>query len=58
MYLGLIEERAKKTIDKYETMSLNAQDAGVFFNALAKSVRFNKKIEAAFQEHHERVISK
>lgn len=39
-------------------MSLNTQDAEVFFNALAKPVHFNKKIEAAFQEHHERVISK
>lgn len=49
---------AEKTIHEHEMMSLNARDSEAFFNALTKSVRFNKKLTAAFEEHDQRVTSK
>lgn len=49
--------RAEKTVHEHEAMSLNAQDAEAFFNALNKPVRFNKKLAAAFEEHDQRVSS-
>ncbi|AWK42055.1 DUF1778 domain-containing protein [Photorhabdus laumondii subsp. laumondii] len=49
---------AEKTIHEYEVMSLNNRDSEVFFNALVKSVRFNKKLADAFEEHNQRVINK
>lgn len=50
--------RAEKTIHKYEVLTLNGQDSGAFFKALAKPVRFNDTLTAAFKEHDLRVISK
>jgi len=49
---------AEKTIQKHEVMVLNAQDSEDFFNALAKPVDLNKKLQDALQEHDARVISK
>lgn len=49
---------AEKTIHEHEVMSLNSRDSEVFFNALAKPIRFNKKLAAAFEEHDLRVTSK
>ncbi|MDH5553117.1 MAG: DUF1778 domain-containing protein [Nitrosomonas sp.] len=50
--------RAEETIQKHETMSLNANDADVFFNALAAPVQFNNTLTAALKEHSKRVTSK
>ncbi|WP_275097477.1 DUF1778 domain-containing protein [Sedimenticola hydrogenitrophicus] len=49
---------AEKTIHEHEVMSLNSRDSEVFFNALVKPIRFNKKLVAAFEEHDQRVTSK
>lgn len=49
---------AEKTIHEHEVMSLNSRDSEAFFNALAKPVRFNKKLAAAFEEHDQRVTGK
>jgi uncharacterized protein (DUF1778 family) len=49
---------AEKTIHEHEVMSLNSRDSEVFFNALVKPIRFNKKLAAAFEEHDQRVTSK
>lgn len=49
---------AEKTIHEHESMQLNEQDAQRFFDALAKSVRFNKKLIEALSEHERRVDSK
>lgn len=49
---------AEKTIHEHEVMSLNNRDSEAFFNALAKPIRFNKKLAAAFEEHDQRVTSK
>lgn len=51
-------DRAEKTIHEHEVMSLNARDSEVFFNALAKPIRFNEKLADAFDEHDRRVTSK
>jgi len=51
-------ERAEKTIQEHEVMSLNAHDSDVFFNALAEPIRFNNKLKIAFEEHERRVSSK
>jgi len=48
---------AEKTIHEHEAMSLNSRDSEVFFNALAKPIRFNEKLTAAFEEHDQRVTS-
>ena len=50
--------QAEETIKKHEQLRLNAQDAEVFFNAIAAPVKFNKKLIAAFDEHQKRVTSK
>jgi uncharacterized protein (DUF1778 family) len=49
---------AEKTIHEHEVMRLNSRDSETFFNALAKPVSFNKKLQAAFEEHDQRVTSK
>lgn len=46
---------AEKAVQAHEVMSLNAQDAETFFNALAAPVRFNRKLTGAFKEHDKRV---
>jgi len=50
--------RAEKTIQEHEVMTLNANDAEMFFNALAVPMRFNGKLNSAFKEHGRRVINK
>ena len=49
---------AEKTIHEHESIQLNEQDAQRFFDALAKPVRFNKKLTEALVEHDRRVDSK
>ncbi len=49
---------AEKTIHEHESIRLNEQDAQRFFDALAKPVRFNKKLTEALVEHDRRVDSK
>ena len=49
---------AEKTIHEHESLQLNEQDAKRFFDALAKPVRFNKKLTEALVEHDRRVDSK
>jgi uncharacterized protein (DUF1778 family) len=46
---------AEKTLQEHESMQLNEQDAQRFFDALAKPVRFNKKLTEALAEHERRV---
>jgi uncharacterized protein (DUF1778 family) len=50
--------RAEKTIHEHESIQLNEQDAQRFFDALAKPVRFNKKLTEALVEHERRVDTK
>ncbi len=49
---------AEKTIHEHEAISLNSKDSEAFFNALASSPRFNKKLAASFKEHEQRITSK
>ena len=49
---------AEKTIHEHESLQLNEQDAQRFFDALARPVRFNKKLTEALLEHDRRVDSK
>lgn len=49
---------AEKTIHEHESIRLNEQDAQRFYDALAKPVRFNKKLTEALVEHDRRVDSK
>jgi uncharacterized protein (DUF1778 family) len=51
-------EQAEKTIQKHETMTLNAKNSRMFFEALAAPARFNRKMAAALEEHDQRVVSK
>lgn len=51
-------ERAEKTIQEHELMSLNARDSAVFFNALAMPIQFNNKLSTALKEHDRRVTTK
>lgn len=50
--------RAEKTLHEQETLRLNAKDARRFFDAIAKPVRFNKKLTEALAQHGRRVDSK
>ena len=49
---------AEKTIRDHESIRLNEQDAQRFFDALAKPVRFNKKLTETLVEHDRRVDTK
>ena len=49
---------AEKTIHEHASIQLNEDDAQRFFDALAKPVRFNKKLTDASGEHDRRVTSK
>jgi len=51
-------DRARRAIKEHDIMNLNAQDSELFFNALARPVRFNSKLMAAFEEHERRVTNK
>jgi uncharacterized protein (DUF1778 family) len=46
---------AEKTLHEHESIRLNEKDAQRFFDALAKPVRFNKKLTEALAEHDRRV---
>lgn len=50
-------DRAEKTIQEHNVISLSAQDSEAFFDALARPARFNQKLAAALKEHDERVTS-
>ena len=51
-------EQAEKTVQKHDTMALNAKNSRTFFEALAAPIRFNRKLNAALEEHDQRVVSK
>ena len=51
-------EQAEKTVQKHETMTLNAKNSRIFFEALDAPVRFNRKLAVALEEHDQRVASK
>jgi len=51
-------ERAEKTVQEHEMITLSAKNAKSFFDALAAPVHFNRKLVAAIKEHDERVSSK
>ena len=51
-------DRAEKTVQMHETMTLNAKNSRTFFKALAAPVRFNRNLTAALEEHDQRVVSK
>lgn len=50
-------ERAEKTINEHEVITLNARDSKAFFDALEKPVRFNKALTKALKSHG-KVVSK
>ena len=49
--------RAEKTVQKHESMMLNAGEAEAFFEAISAPVRFNKKLSSALDEYRHRVTS-
>lgn len=51
-------DQAEKTIQKHESMTLNANNAKIFLDALDKPIRFNRKLTEALTEHDDRVTSK
>jgi uncharacterized protein (DUF1778 family) len=51
-------ERAEKTVQGHEMMTLNVKNSRAFFDALAAPVQFNRRLTAAFEEHDQRVVSK
>ena len=51
-------ERAERTIQEHEMMTLNAENSEAFYDALAAPVRFNRGLTAALEEHDKRVTSK
>jgi len=51
-------DKAEKTVQEHETMTLNAKNSRTFFEALAAPVRFNRKLAATLEEHDQRVVSK
>jgi len=51
-------EKAEKTVQKHERMTLNAKNSRKFLKAIAAPVRFNRKLLKALEEHDQRVVSK
>ena len=51
-------ERAEKTVQGHEMMTLNAKNSRAFFDALATPVQFNRRLNAALEEHDKRVVGK
>lgn len=51
-------ERAEKTVQKHDMMTLNAKNSRAFFDALAAPVQFNRNLTAALEEHEKHVDSK
>ncbi|MCY4362767.1 MAG: DUF1778 domain-containing protein [Gammaproteobacteria bacterium] len=56
--LGSALAHAEKIIKKHQVMQLYAGNSETLFNALAGPVHFNDKLEAALDEHTQRVTSK
>jgi len=48
---------AEKTLHGRESIRLNEEGAKHFFNALAKPVKFSKKLATALTQHERRVVS-
>jgi uncharacterized protein (DUF1778 family) len=51
-------ERAEKTVQGHEMMTLNVKNSRSFFDALAAPVHFNRRLTAALEEHDKRVVVK
>jgi len=51
-------ERAEKTVQDHEMMTLNENNSKSFFDMLESPMRFNRKLTAAFKEYDKRVTSK
>ncbi len=51
-------ERAEKTVQDHEMMTLNAKNSRAFFDALAAPLHFNRRLTAALEEHDKRVVGK
>ena len=51
-------EQAEKTVQKHETMTLNAKNSRTFLEALDAPVHFNLKLTAALEENDQRVAGK
>ncbi len=51
-------ERAEKTVETHETISLNMKNSREFFDALAGPVKFNSELISALKEHERRVSPK
>ncbi|WP_148214616.1 type II toxin-antitoxin system TacA family antitoxin [Desulforapulum autotrophicum] len=51
-------KHAEKTVQEHQTMTLNAENSRIFFDALDDPVCFNQKLTAAFEEYDKRVITK
>jgi len=49
---------AEKTVQEHQMMTLNADDSKAFFEALSAPVRFNSKLNAAFEEYEKRVTTR
>ena len=49
-------ERAQKTVQANDLMTLNAENSRIFLEALSEPVRFNDKLKAALDEHARRVV--
>ena len=51
-------ERAEKTVQEHQMMTLNGENSRQFFDALAEPVRFNQKMTAALEAHEKYVVTK
>jgi len=51
-------ERAEKTVQEHEMMTLNTKNSRAFFDALASPVHYNRKLTAAFKEYDKRVTDR
>ncbi len=51
-------ERAEKTVQEHQMMTLNRENSRQFFDALVEPVRFNQKMTAAFEAHEKYVVTK
>lgn len=51
-------ERAEKTVQDHEMMTLNVKYSRAFFEALDAPVHFNRRLTAALEEHDKRVVGK
>jgi uncharacterized protein (DUF1778 family) len=50
--------QAKKTVHEHESMTLNAKNSKILFDALAATVSFSSELANALEEHSRRVTSK